>query len=96
VNPPAPEPWDNKIPPGSAPILGTGNPYASLPAIDLSEATFDKVADINPERLASVLAEVAELTQSNLADKAKWNNYLRILELTLRSAGFAVRLAAVV
>lgn len=94
---PPPSPYSGISPPiePSAPIGGLGNPYAGLVPLDLSEATFEKVADIDPSRMQEVLDEVAALSQSNLANKAKWNTYLRILETTLRSVGYVVRIAAV-
>ena len=78
------------------PDLGVGNPYASITPIELSSATFDQVASIDPERLAIVMAEVTELTNSNLTEAAKCRNYLRILDSALRSVGYVARIAAIV
>ncbi len=76
--------------------MSGSSPYEGLPSMDLSGAVFEKKAELDPEKLEAVMAEVTQLTQSNLADKAKWNNYLRILETAMRSVGYVVRIAAVV
>jgi hypothetical protein len=81
-------------PHGGPDLAGAGNPYANLTPMDLSEASFEKIAALDEAQVATIVAEVAALTQSNLDAAAKWNGYLRILDSTLRSVGMVARIAA--
>ena len=83
-------------PPHGGPDLNGANPYAGLAPIDLTEAKFEKLANLDQGTVDAVLAQVTELTNSNLDAAAKWNGYLAILDSTLRSVGLVARIAAAV
>ena len=94
-NPPPGEPWNNPGEP-TPPIQPTSNPFANLEPMDLSQAIFEKKAEIDPQKVEDTLREVEALVQSNLEQAAKWQNILRTVEATLRSAGYVVRIAGLV
>lgn len=76
------------------PEAGTGNPYANLEPMDLSSATFEKLASLDQATVDSLIAKVEGLTQSNLTSAAKWNNILQVVDSALRSAGLVARIVA--